>query len=86
MSKIPGDDSVSEFLADLNALYPDSVDVFEDELAIRLGLERHPDCTQDEWRVIRVRFINHATDNDPEAEALAEALIDEFCESEVLLG
>ncbi len=41
--------------------YPDPVDVFEDELAVRLGLRRHPDLSLDEWRQVRVRYIEAHT-------------------------
>ncbi len=40
--------------------FPDPVDVFEDALANKLGLERHPGMPLDEWRWVRVRFIEQA--------------------------
>ncbi len=43
--------------------YPDPVDVFEDDLARELGLERHPHLSLAEWRRARVRFIDA---HDPE--------------------
>ena len=38
----------------------DPVDLFEDDLARKLGLERHPRLPLDEWRELRVRFIDRA--------------------------
>ncbi len=38
------------------------VDLFEDELAARIGFVRHPSCPLDEWRRQRVRLIDAAED------------------------
>ncbi len=38
--------------------FPDPVDVFEDQLAHDLGLRRHPSMSLEEWRRVRVRFID----------------------------
>ena len=84
MPRTPAEEFTS-LRARLNAYCSEPEEVFEDVLAKHLGLERPPDCSQNEWRALRGQFINHATDNDPQAEALAEALIDEPCKAEVLL-
>jgi hypothetical protein len=34
------------------------VDDFEDALALRLGLHRHPSCAETDWRRIRERYLN----------------------------
>ena len=44
--------------------FPDPVDVFEDELAQKLGLPRALGMPLEEWRRARVRFIETAT-SDP---------------------
>ena len=41
--------------------FPDPVDVFEDELAERLGLRRHPTLSLNEWRKVRVRYVDTGT-------------------------
>ncbi len=41
--------------------FPDPVDVFEEELAERLGLRRHPELSLDVWRAVRVRYIDAQT-------------------------
>ena len=53
----PTDLVVDELLAALDRQYPDPVDVFEDELAWRLGGVRHPSCSRENWRRQRVRLI-----------------------------
>jgi hypothetical protein len=53
---------VDELCAELAVLYPDPVDVFEDAVAERLGLRRHPGCDLDGWRRARVRAIDALED------------------------
>lgn len=56
---------------------PDPVDVFEDELARRLGFERHPELDYDAWRRRRVEAIEAAgAAADEEAIALEAELLD----------
>lgn len=50
-------DDVEEIL---RALGPDVLDRFEDELARRLGFERHPRLPYEAWRPLRVRAIEEA--------------------------
>ena len=57
------DKLVETWAAELAEEFPDPVDVFEDDLAAQLGLRRHPDLSQDEWRRLRVRFINSLDDD-----------------------
>jgi len=52
--------AVDELMESLDREYPDPVDVFEDELARRLGSVRHPSCSYDDWRRQRVRMIETA--------------------------
>ncbi len=52
--------AVEALSAELAEVFPDPVDVFEDDLASKHGLERHPELTQAEWRRLRVRFIEQA--------------------------
>lgn len=59
-------------------LRPDPVDVFEDLLAIRLGLSRHPDLSQDRWRRLRVEFIEATGDR---ADRLGCELADELLDA-----
>ena len=56
--------AVEELSAELEAAFPDPVDVFEDDLARQLGLRRHPALAQDEWRRVRVRYIESLTPDD----------------------
>lgn len=51
---------VEHLLDLLEAEHPDPVDLFEDELARRLGIERHPAMTCDLWRRRRVEAIEAA--------------------------
>lgn len=37
----------------------DPVDEFEDALAAERGLVRHPTIASDEWRRVRVQFLDH---------------------------
>ncbi len=53
--------AVEEIHASLVRRFPDPVDTFEDDLASKLGLERHPEMSMEEWRRVRVRFIDAAT-------------------------
>ena len=62
--------AVDEMHAVLMHRFPDPVDVFEDQLAQELGLERAPGMSLEEWRRTRVRFIEAA---DPDPERSAEA-------------
>ena len=63
------------FLADMDRFYPDPVDVFEDELATRLGLERHASLSLRDWRETRVAFI----EAHPEADEVAKQMqVSEF--------
>lgn len=55
---LPAD--LEELLDLLEEKYPDPVDLFEDELARRLGIERHPAMTYDLWRRRRVEAIEAA--------------------------
>lgn len=59
---------VDELCEELAAQFPDPVDVFEDALAERLGVRRHPDCGLAEWRRVRVQAIDAL---DDEAGALS---------------
>ena len=54
--------TVEELLQAWGIEFPDPVDVFEDELAARLGLVRHPSCSLEDWRTQRVRLIDAAED------------------------
>lgn len=57
-------------------LHPDPVDIFEDLLASRLGLSRHPGLSQDRWRRLRVAFIEAAGERaDQLGRELAEHLL-----------
>ncbi len=47
--------AVDDLLAALDLEHPDPVDVFEDELARRLGCVRGPGCSYEDWRGQRVR-------------------------------
>ncbi len=46
--------------------YPDPVDVYEDELAKKLGFSRQPGMPLEEWREERVRVIDRADGADGE--------------------
>ena len=52
--------AVEELMDALDREYPDPVDVFEDELARRLGCVPHPSCSYEDWRRQRVRLIEAA--------------------------
>ena len=56
-------EAVEELLKALEAEFPEPVDVYENELAGRLGLVRHPSCPLEEWRRQRVRLIDTAEDD-----------------------
>ena len=47
-----------EWAAELAILYPDPVDIFEDNLASELGLHRYPGLSLGAWRRLRVDYIN----------------------------
>ena len=51
------EEKLEELMALADWLYPDPVDLYEDELARRLGLVRHPSAAYEEWRRQRVAFI-----------------------------
>ena len=57
-------------LAEMERLDPCPVDAFEDELARRLGIERHPSLDVKEWRRLRVDLI----ESHPLADSVGEAL------------
>lgn len=57
-----GDDPVKVLSALLEQEYPEPVDVFEDDLARRLGLERHPRLALATWRELRVSFLSATLD------------------------
>jgi len=59
---------VDELFAELAALYPDPVDEFEDALAARLGVHRHPGWDLEQWRRERVRAID-AREGDADSPA-----------------
>jgi hypothetical protein len=64
---VRGDDheqAIEELLQLWDAVDPDPVDVFEDRLAAELGLFRAPGCSRQEWRRIRVQYINTATEGE----------------------
>lgn len=69
------DDPVHTLLVLDADLRPDPVDVFEDLLAARLGLRRHPGLSQDRWRRLRVAFIEAAGER---ADRLGYELADEL--------
>ncbi len=52
--------AVEEIHAALMREFPDPVDVFEDDLAAKLGLTRDPGMALAEWRRQRVRVIDEA--------------------------
>lgn len=66
------DDDIDALLELWDEVAPDPVDVFEDELATKLGLERGPGCSKGDWRRQRVRFINAATEGKSDEEAADE--------------
>ena len=45
----------------LVAQFPDEADEFEDRLAAKLGLVRHPGLSQEEWRRVRVEYLRSTT-------------------------
>ena len=49
-----------ELMDAIDRQYPDPADLFEDELARRLGCVRHPSCSCEDWRGRRVRLIEAA--------------------------
>ena len=67
------DSLVEELVAECDWVYPDPVDLFEDELASRLGLRRHILLSQEGWRSARVVFISA----DPDADRVADQMRDE---------
>ena len=68
-------DAVADLLAALDREYPDPVDVFEDELARRLGCVRHPSTSREDWRLQRVRLIEAV---GPSEELVGE--VERWCE------
>ncbi len=56
----PNPDAVGDLPATLDREHPDPVDLFEDELARRLGCVRHPSTSREDWRLQRVRLIEAA--------------------------
>ncbi len=52
--------AIEELNAELTEVFPDPVDISEDDLARQLGFERHPGLSLAEWRRLRVRFIEQA--------------------------
>lgn len=69
------DDPLNALLALDADLHPDPVDVFENFLAARLGLTRHPSFDQAAWRRIRVAFIEAAGER---ADRLGDELASEL--------
>lgn len=70
-------DDVETLLELLAVEYPGPVDIFEDELAQRLGFERHPALDYDSWRRRRVEAIEAAgAAADEEAIGLEAELLD----------
>lgn len=55
-------EGIEELHALLLELFPDPVDLLEDELAGELGLRRHPSLSYTEWREARVRAIDAGED------------------------
>ena len=70
------EEDVEELLALLDWEFPDEADQFEDRLAERLGAQRHPALSYDDWRVIRVKYIEGA-DQD-RADELAAVVEEEL--------
>lgn len=60
------DELIDQWSAELDVLFPDPVDLFENGLAAELGLFRHPDMPLNEWRRVRVRFIESFPDEEIE--------------------
>jgi len=71
-------DAVEDLLAALDRDYPDPADLFEDELARRLGCVRHPSCLYEDWRRQRVRLIEAA---EPGEELCRE--VERWCEGDL---
>ena len=70
---VPGrEDVIEDLLEAWEREFPDPVDFFEDELARRLGLVRHPHCSPASWQRHRVRLIDAAE--------ISEDLIDQVGE------
>lgn len=74
------EDKVDWLMELLDRECPDSVDVFEDLLAERLGYHRHPTMTYTSWRRVRVALIEAA---GPRADELSGAVEKELCSSRV---
>ncbi len=53
--------AVEEMAAELAGAYPEPVDVFEDGLAAELGLRRYPGLPLEDWRQLRVQYIEERT-------------------------
>ena len=69
----PGrEDVIEDLLEAWKREFPDPLDLFEDELARRLGLVQHPYCSPASWRQHRVRLI--------EAAEISEELFEEVGE------
>lgn len=54
------EEDVEELRSLLDWQYPDEADQFEDRLAELLGAKRHPALSYDDWRVIRVKYVEGA--------------------------
>ena len=65
------DEFIEMMVAEMERLDPCIVDAFEDALAAKLGLLRHPELSRTEWRELRVGYINAL---DPEYEHPEERL------------
>ena len=55
-------DAVETLLALWQERDPDPVDMLEDRLVQALGLVRHPELSDEEWRRLRVTVLNAADD------------------------
>ncbi len=53
--------AVEEMASDLAEAEPDPVDVFEDALADELGRRRHPGLPLEDWRRLRVQYVEERT-------------------------
>lgn len=62
---------LDDFVEEVRRAYPDPVDVFEDRLAAKLGLERGPGLSEAAWRQQRVAFIDSFADDDDMAATVA---------------
>ncbi len=62
---------IEDLLQEARRAWPDPVDLFEDRLASKLGLERGPGLSLAEWRRRRVAFIDSFPDDETGATAAA---------------